>query len=81
MTKDKLKNDFHKLIDNIDDVKKLEYYFKVLSEFIRVNEADIVDELNENQKARLMDSIEQVSDKDIVDNEKMKEEIKSWLIK
>jgi len=57
MTKEKLKSEFHKLIDNID----------------------IIDELTEIQKNRLMDSIKQVSDGNVINNSEMKTEIKKWL--
>ncbi len=38
-----------------------------------------MDELTEKQKIRLMQSIEQVKIGDIIDNDKMKDEIKIWL--
>ncbi|MCY7361125.1 MAG: hypothetical protein LH629_03510 [Ignavibacteria bacterium] len=57
MTKEKLKSEFHKLIDNID----------------------IIDELTKIQKNRLMDSIKQVSDGNVINNSEMKTEIKKWL--
>jgi len=82
MTKDKLKSEFHKLIDNIDDERLLENFYYAISDYSKQNKSiDIIDELTEKQRARLMSSIEQVSESNTICNDKMKEEIKGWLSK
>ncbi|MBK9404095.1 MAG: hypothetical protein IPN57_06140 [Ignavibacteria bacterium] len=61
MEKDKIKSEFHKLIDSIEDEKLLENFYDVISAYGNQNkDTDIIDELTEKQKARLMNSIEQV---------------------
>ena len=72
MEKDKIKSEFHKLIDSIEDEKLLENFYDVISAYGNQNkDTDIIDELTEKQKARLMNSIEQVSESDTINNEIM----------
>ncbi|MBK7158041.1 MAG: hypothetical protein IPH77_05645 [Ignavibacteria bacterium] len=78
--KDKIKSEFHKLIDSIEDEKLLENFYDVISAYGNQNkDTDIIDELTEKQKARLMNSIEQVSESDTINNEIMNEQIRKWL--
>ena len=80
MEKDKIKSEFHKLIDSIEDEKLLEKFYKVISAYGNQNkDTDIIDELTEKQKTRLMNSVEQVSESDTINNEKMNEQIRKWL--
>ena len=80
MEKDKIKSEFHKLIDSIEDEKLLENFYDVISAYGNQNkDTDIIDELTEKQKARLMNSIEQVSESDTINNEIMNEQIRKWL--
>lgn len=82
MTKEKLKSEFHKLIDDIDDERMLKNFFEVFSEYIKdCNSIDIIDDLKEDQKRRLSRSLQQVRDGKLISNDKMKDEIKKWLIK
>ncbi len=82
MTKEKLKSEFHKLIDNIEDERLLENFYDVISEYSKRNKSiDIIDELTEKQRARLMNSIGQVGETDTINNDKMKSEIRKWLTK
>ncbi len=82
MTKEKLKSEFHKLIDDIDDERMLKNFFEVFSEYIKdCNSIDIIDDLKEDQKRRLSSSLQQVRDGKLISNDKMKDEIKKWLIK
>ncbi len=80
MEKDKIKSEFHKLIDSIEDDKLLENFYNVISAYGNQNkDTDIIDELTEKQKARLMKSVEQVSESDTINNEIMNEQIRKWL--
>ena len=80
MEKDKIKSEFHKLIDSIEDEKLLENFYDVISAYGNQNkDTDIIDELTEKQKARLMNSVEQVSESDTINNEIMNEQIRKWL--
>jgi hypothetical protein len=82
MTKEKLKSEFHKLIDNIEDKKLLENFYEAISEYSKKNNSvDIIHELTEKQRARLINSIGQVSEEDTISNDQMKSEIKKWLTK
>jgi len=82
MTKEKLKSEFHKLIDDIEDERMLENFFEVFSEYSKeCNSIDIVDDLREDQKRRLISSLQQVRDGKLLSNDKMKDEIKKWLTK
>ena len=82
MEKEKLRSEFHKLIDKIDDEGLLENFYEAISNYSKQDRSvDIIDELSDKQKERLNQSIEQVSDRDTTDNDTMKEEIKKWLTK
>ncbi|MBS1551777.1 MAG: hypothetical protein JST15_06890 [Bacteroidetes bacterium] len=82
MEKDKIKSEFHKLIDSIDDEKLLSNFYDVISAYgNQNNDMDIIDELTEKQKARLMNSVEQVRENDTINNEQMNEQIRKWLTK
>lgn len=82
MEKDKIKSEFHKLIDSIDDEKLLSNFYDVISAYgNQNNDMDIIDELTEKQKARLMNSVEQVRENDTINNEQMNEQLRKWLTK
>ncbi len=76
----KIKSDFHKLIDKINDETVLLNFFDALKDFVSHSmDVDIVDELTKKQKSRLKISLEQSrAGKTITDNE-MKKEIRKWL--
>lgn len=82
MSVKELKSEFHKLIDNFNDEKVLNNFYEAILEYSkRDNSIDIIDELSEKQKQRLMDSIEQVKDGKTMSNDKVKDEIRKWYMK
>lgn len=80
MSKEEIKFELHKLIDKIDDKTLLETFYTALSDYNPNNRnTDIIDELSQKQKNRLAESIDQVSEDDTINNDKMKDEISKWL--
>ena len=82
MTTDQIKSKLHKLIDNFEDEKILNNFYQAIVEFSKGdNSIDIIDELSEKQKQRLMDSIEQDKNGKTMTNEQVKDEIQKWFIR
>lgn len=76
----RLKNDFHRLIDKFTDVKMLEQFYEVLSDYQNQKiEADIFDELTKPQQKRLKASAKQAQAGNTVSHEDVKGKIKDWL--
>jgi hypothetical protein len=80
MDEQKLKSDFHKLIDSFDDVEVLESIYEALND-LNNNEKDIIDDLSEEQLKRLDESIQQVEDGKVVKHDVMIKKINRWLTK
>jgi Mg/Co/Ni transporter MgtE len=77
-----LKSEFHKLIDNFEDEKILNNFYEAILEYSKKDKrVDIIDELSEKQKERLMDSIEQVKEGKTMSNDQAKNEIRKWNMK
>lgn len=75
-----LKTKFHNLIDLIDDHDVLEDFYRALSDYHERNGShDIIDDLTEDQKIRLDESIHQSDIGKTIPHETMKAEIKQWL--
>ena len=53
MNEIQLKSEFHKLIDEFKDVNVLEDFYEVIQEYSQHNQKDIIDELSDEQRARL----------------------------
>ncbi len=82
MSVQELKTEFHKLIDNFDDEKALNNFYEAILEYSKRDKSiDIIDELSEKQKQRLMNSIEQVREGKTMSHEKVKDEIRKWNMK
>lgn len=75
-----VKDDFHKLIDNIPEGKELEQFFLIIKDYYN-DQRDIIDELTEKQKSRLNESIQQVQDGKTISHDKMIEKKNKWLKK
>ncbi|OFY91163.1 MAG: hypothetical protein A3K10_14250 [Bacteroidetes bacterium RIFCSPLOWO2_12_FULL_31_6] len=77
-----LKTQFHHLIDDIQDQKLLNEFYKILTSYKSNKQSyDIIDELTDVQKNRLSESMEQYSAGKTISDEEMKSEIKKWLTK
>ena len=80
--KTQIKTNFHKLIDNTDNVDILESFFNAMSYYVaKKGKKDIVDELNNKQRKKLVASIKQAEKGNIITHKEMKSEIKQWLTK
>jgi hypothetical protein len=77
-----LKNNFHQLIDNLNDIQVLETLYKLVSSFQREQEMDIFDDLTVPQQQRLQQSLQQSENpSNLHTHENVKQEIQQWLIK
>ena len=82
MNSAKIKTDFHKLIDKIDNADILENFLGALSYYTKKHgAADIVDELTEKQKKRLSASLRQAETGKTITHKQMKREILQWITK
>jgi hypothetical protein len=76
-----LKNNFHQLIDNLNDIQVLETLYKLVSSFQREQEMDILDDLTVPQQQRLQQSLQQSENPaNLHTHENVKQEIQQWLI-
>ncbi len=74
------KNDFHKLIDNFSDIKMLEQFYELLSDYQnRKARLDILDELTKDQQVQLEASIKQAQTISTVSHDEVKGKVKDWL--
>lgn len=82
MNTSKIKSDFHKLIDIIDDEILLQSFWGAMNYYVNEQSTvDIIDELSGRQKKRLQQSIEQKKAGKTLTSERMKQEIRQWLTK
>jgi hypothetical protein len=74
-----LKNDFHNLIDNINDIELLKNYYDGLT--ISLN-SRLGNELSEEGKKEILLAYEESEDgSNLIDNEVVKEKMNKWLQK
>ncbi len=82
MNKDKsIKLRFHELIDGFENEDILKDVFSILYNIKYPNSIDILDELNEEQKNRVQESLEQYYSGQVISHKEMKEKIDLWLKK
>lgn len=79
MDKEKLKSDFHKLIDDFEDVETLENVYEGMVNLQKQSKVDILDELTPAQLERLKESLKQAEEGNVISHEVMREKIKKWL--
>lgn len=79
MDKQKLKSEFHKLIDNFEDVETLENVYEGMVNLQKNKNKDILDELSPEQLERLNESLRQAENGEVTEHEVMREKIKRWL--
>ena len=78
----KLRNDFHRLIDDFSDVKILEQFYEIISDYQNHKiDFDILDELTKDQELRLNESIRQAKTGRTVSHNEVKGKVKDWLTK
>lgn len=82
MNTTKLRLEFHKLIDDIKDETILESFFSVINDLVKNNpKKDIIDELNLKQRKRLIQSLKQSKNGEVISHKQMKKDLVQWLTK
>jgi hypothetical protein len=82
MDKDKnIKLRFHELIEGFENEDILKDVYSILYNIKYPNNTDILDELNEEQKNRVQESLEQYYTGQVISHKEMKEKINLWLKK
>lgn len=76
----RLKQDLHQLIDTISDTHILQEFYSIISDYSKSSiKTDILDELTEQKKLILNDSLEQYKSNETLENEQIKANTKKWL--
>jgi hypothetical protein len=73
-----VRDQFHLLIDRINDTERLRHLYEVLADTDTVP-AEITDELSSAQKVRLETALHQIKTGDVISHEAVKKEISEWL--
>ena len=78
----KTKENFHKLIDKIDDEKALKAYYELIQRLNKNHTGDLWNSLNENEKKELLLSYnESFYPENSINHSLVKEQHKKWLKK
>jgi hypothetical protein len=79
----KLKENFHRLIDKIEDDDLLYTHYESLSKFfdLHLSKKDVTDELSHEQIKRLEHAIEQSKTENTIPHSEMKKRIREWITK
>lgn len=80
MVATEVKSTIHEMVDKIEDAEYLRDIYDSLSLFLN-QKADILDELSAYQQKRIPESLSEIRNGKFTTNEKMKEEVKKWLMK
>lgn len=75
MDKQQLKNEFHKLIDSIEDEEMLQMLYEDAVEY---TVTDVDDELTEDQMAEIKEGLRQIEKGNFITHDEMLEKIKAW---
>lgn len=76
----RIKKDFHNLIDSFSDTNLLEEFYEIINSYSqRKKDVDILDELTDEQRTRLHESIKQVQNGEIIEHQQVKANLKKWL--
>ena len=82
MRTENIRQNFHKLIDELKDETLLQHIYEMMLELSKTNsDKDILDELTDEQKSRLMKSIESYKQGKTHTLSQVKEEVAKWLTK
>jgi gas vesicle protein len=74
-----LKDKIHNQIDDLEDEIALQMLQEAAAVYSSPSKKDILDELTDDQKKRLHDSIQQANDGKTLTNEEVKQKAKEWL--
>lgn len=75
MDKQQLKNEFHKLIDSIEDEAMLQMLYEDAVEY---TVTDVDDEFTEDQMAEIKEGLRQIEKGNFITHDEMLEKIKAW---
>ena len=78
MSTTQVRERFHSLIDDIKDADRLKHLFDALSD-ANIVPHEVTDELTDEQRGRLVRSLEQVKVGDVLPHETVKNQISEWL--
>ena len=78
---DDLKRKIYQQVEQIDNETTLQMLEEAVSAYSSLSKSDIIDELTEDQKRRLDQSISQADNGNTTDNEAVKKITKEWLSK
>lgn len=75
-----VKEDFHQLIDSINDEETLESYYRLIEQINNAQAGEFWNELTEDQKADLLKAYEESFDQNqLISHEEAKRQHKRWL--
>lgn len=74
-----LKDKIHYQINELEDETALQMLQEAVVAYSSPSKKDILDELSDDQKKRLYESIQQANDGKILTNEEVKQKAKEWL--
>lgn len=78
---DDLKRKIYQQVEQIDNETTLNMLEEAVSAYSSISKSDIIDELTEDQKKRLDQSISQSDNGNTTDNEEVKKISREWLSK
>lgn len=79
MNSKNLKEELHKLVDELNDDVALENFYKAMNYYkLQSGKTEILDELDSNQLARLLESVQQGKNGKTTSHLEMKKEIQQW---
>ncbi|MBP8115437.1 MAG: hypothetical protein KAY50_08775 [Chitinophagaceae bacterium] len=78
---DDLKRKIYQQVEQIDNETTLHMLEEAVSAYSSISKSDIIDELTEDQKKRLDQSISQSDNGNTTDNEEVKKISREWLSK
>ena len=81
MDKQKLKEELHQYIDNLEDETTLNMLHEATIEYQRADRKDIIDELTPEQLERLNESLEQLKNGQTISHEEAMKRARTWLQK
>jgi hypothetical protein len=81
MDKQKLKEELHQYIDNLEDETALNMLHEATIEYQRANKGDLTDELTPKQLERLNESLEQLKNGQYKSHEEVMNLARTWLQK
>lgn len=81
MDKNKIKAELYKAIDSIDEDQVLQVVYDSVVAYTTLQSPEITNELSEEQKKRLEESLQQSKNGEGISHDQMKLQIKEWSMK